>query len=156
MRRSDLTKMLSVMLSALDIVALAARRCRHMGCALFASEHNVGYCVLVHSQSWFLRELDRLGQPLSNRRGYGLHGHGPQFLRNYTGKMVSLCCCSSALCKNLGYIHEGVFHFPKNGTGRRGRVGTYSVYHRSTGRKLWTTLGPYHCAFLALKLPTPL
>ena len=108
--RSELAETLDVPLPALDVVALATRQCRHAGCALFATEHNFGYCVL-HSQSWFPRELEIFGRPSANRRGYGLYG--PQFLRNHTGKMVASCCCSSPLCEKLGYSHDGMFRFPK-------------------------------------------
>ena len=76
---------LSVPLAALDAVTLSTQQCRRAGCTLYAAQHNVGYCVL-HSQSWFPRELDRFGQPSTNCRGYSLYG--PQFLPNYTGKTV--------------------------------------------------------------------
>ena len=108
--RSDLARELSVPLAVLEVVTLSTQQCKHTSCALYAAEHNFGHCVL-HRRSWFPRELDRLGQPSTNRRGYGLYG--PQFLRNYTGKMVASCCCSSSLCENLGYSHDGMCCFPK-------------------------------------------
>ena len=108
-RRSDLANELSIPLAALDTVMLSTRQCRRAGCALYAAQHNFGYCVL-HSQSWFPKEVNRFGQPSANRRGYDMYG--PQFLRNFTGKTVSSCCCSSPLCKRLGNSHDVMFCFP--------------------------------------------
>ena len=108
-RRSELAEALDVPISALDVVTLSCQCCKTAGCSLFAAQYNFGRCIL-HSQTWFPREFDRFGQPAANRRGYGLYG--PQFLRNYTGKVASSCCCSSALCEKLGYNHSGMFRFP--------------------------------------------
>ena len=87
--------------------------CQRSGCSLSAAKYNNGYCVL-HLQSWFPSELNKLGQPSVKRRGYGLYG--PQFLLGYCTSNPRMCACSSPLCKKLGYSHHGMFHFSKDAT----------------------------------------
>ena len=108
-RRTELAEALDVPISALDAVTLANQCCQAAGCSLFAARHNSSRCIL-HSQTWFPREFNKIGEPATNRRGYGLYG--PHFLRNHTGKATSSCCCSSTLCDKLGYSHSGMFWFP--------------------------------------------
>ena len=91
------------------------RRCRPSNdaapAALYMRRNTILATVFCIHSLGFLGSWTDLASRLQIAAGMACT-YGPQFLRNYTGKTVSLCCCSSPLCEKLGYSHGGMFRFP--------------------------------------------
>ena len=83
----ELADTLNVPVPALRLVLLAPLSCIRSKCSLSAALNNRGYCILC-SQRWFPLEFDPQGRPALNH--------------------------PNTLCKSIGYIHHGMFCFPKD------------------------------------------
>ena len=110
--RTELAAQFAVDVRAINVVSLSNSPCRNPSCILPAAQNNNKRCICCQ-QTWFPRIAKAGGTKSDNAHGYGLFG--PQFMREYDGKLSKkACCCQSDYCQKIGYSHMGMMSLLKD------------------------------------------